>query len=739
MLTEKVKELQIKCLERGKNPPYGYMAYDFNKAALGQFKDLPHWEKAALSMAWAITHQKVYVYPEDNLAGRYYHCKVYPPEEISNEFEYYIETIYPNARQLDRNNGFTQPAVKRAREEFDHYDELIEHQLVGRGALGHIVWDYNLILTKGVEGLRKDYVCALQTARDEQAEEFYKGVIILLDAMLEWNDLHVAELEKMGKKELANICRKVPRYAPESFHEAVQAYFMQYVVVFMENPYGGNSPGRIDYYLWPYLEKDLEKGLITMEEANDLVAELFLRINERLGMDRFDAWVESAVVGGSNPDGSSSVNPLTYIMIELATELDITHPNIYVRMPENPPQELITATAKYLREGRNKCQLFSDPAIVKALMYRGVPYEEAQSYVSGGCMEVSVAGKTSDFLWIGWQNVPKMLELMITGGLELNTGKRIEGFHATKGLTAYSDFESFYQDFIAEVGRLTTIFLKAQDYMSEDTEYMRPAYLISSMLHDCLERGRNQHAGGAVYHDYGGAHLGMPNTADGLNCIKKAVFDEKWCTAQELVDALWADFKGYERLQAKLAAIPKYGCEDPQADAMAARVMGDMFDMYNNYTTRWGGKGRPIELTFWYTPYAASELGATPDGGNAKRNIAQSVTPQSGAQTRGLTAAMNSCSSMPFEKCTGAGSAMWDMEKSWASQEVVESIVRAFVEGGSQIFQGNVTSVAELRDAQLHPENYPHLCVRVGGYSAHWVTLRPELQEDIITRIMHTC
>jgi len=245
------------------------------------------------------------------------------------------------------------------------------------------------------------------------------------------------------------------------------------------------------------------------------------------------------------------------------------------------------------------------------------------------------------------------------------------------------------------------------------------------------------HGGGLVYHDYGGSHIGMPNTADGLNAIKKAVFEQKICTAQELVDALWANFKGYERLQARLSAIPKYGCEDPDADAMAQRLMNDIFDIYNSYTTRWGGKGRPIELNFWYTPYASERLGATADGNNAGKMVAQSVTPQSIAQTKGLTAAMNSCASIPFYKCTGGASAMWDMEKSWASQEMVENLIRSFVEGGTQIFQGNVTSVEELEDARLHPENYPNLYVRVGGYSAHWISLRPEIQEDVINRIMH--
>ena len=180
-------------------------------------------------------------------------------------------------------------------------------------------------------------------------------------------------------------------------------------------------------------------------------------------------------------------------------DLNITHPLTYVRVPQNPPKELISLCARYLMRGGNRAQILFDGSIMNALMHSGVPYEDAVQYACGGCMEVSVQGATSDLLYAGWQNVPKMLELMITGGVCLLTGKKNSGFFADKGLVSYGDFESFYSDFIAEAKRLTHLFLKTQDIYSENLAKNRPSYLISSMIDNCAERGRNLHGRGARF------------------------------------------------------------------------------------------------------------------------------------------------------------------------------------------------------------------------------------------------
>ena len=285
---------------------------------------------------------------------------------------------------------------------------------------------------------------------------------------------------------------------------------------------------------------------------------------------------------------------------------------------------------------------------------------------------------------------------------------------------------------------MTEIYLHEQDINSQYAEKARPSYLISSMIDDCLARGRNMHGGGARYHDYGGTHLALPNVTDGLYAIKYAVFEKKICIATELLAALRSNFKGHERLQAKLQAIPKYGVDNDEVDALAGRLFSDFSDMYLDYNTRWGGKGKPVILTFVYAPIAASILGATPDGRNAGKQIAHGVTPHSASMTEGITAAINSCGKLPHEKFAGGASTMWDFDSSWVSEPLIAALIKTFCDKNCHIFQGNTTPLADLLDAQKNPDEHKNLIVRVGGYSARFVNLSVELQNEIIGRIRHT-
>ncbi len=718
MISERIKELSLKSRERGLSCPSTHFTYDYHSSALGRFAELPHAERLARAMAYAIENQDAFCYEGDGIGGRIYYAKERPADARCDALDCDTE------------------AKKRFFDEFPEARELLENQLISGSAKGHITWFFDRILTLGTEGMRKAVEEALATARDTEASEFYRGVIIMLDAMQAFNDKHIAVYEKLGMTELADRMRRVPRHPAKSFRDAVQAFFMQHIVVMRENPYGGNGPGRLDYYLWPYLEKDLARGEITLDEAKEIIDELFLRLNERIY--RSDRWVEAVVVGGSYPNGASAVNPLTYIMIRSIMDLDVTHPSIYVRLPEYPPKELMSLAAEFLISGNNRAQILYDPSVIGAMVKSGIPYRDAVEYACGGCMEVSPQGMTSDFLYIGWQNVPKMLELMISGGICLVSGKRLECFRARRGLVGYSDFESFYQDFLKEAKRITEIFLKEQDIYSELAERNRPSYLISSMLDDCIRRGRNMHGGGVRYHDYGGTHLGLPNVADGLYAIKRAVFDLKICTAEELTEAVRVNFDGHERLRMKLASIRKYGADDDGADEMARRVMSDFADIYLGYRTRHGGKGKPVILTFVWSPRAASILGATADGRHAHSAVAQGVTPQCCAMKDGITAAINSLGKMPFDKFAGGASSMWDLDCSYATAPIVEALLRTFIEKGGQIFQGNTTSLEELLLAKERPEDYEHLVVRVGGYSARFVHLEPALQDDVIARLRHS-
>lgn len=247
------------------------------------------------------------------------------------------------------------------------------------------------------------------------------------------------------------------------------------------------------------------------------------------------------------------------------------------------------------------------------------------------------------------------------------------------------------------------------------------------------------HGGGVRYHDYGATPLALPNTIDSLIAIKKAVFDFKICTAEELVNALKADFEGYEALQIKLKALPKYGMDNDEADEIAKRVMNDFSEMYQSFTTIHGGKGKPIILTFTYAPAAARMLGARADGSNMGTLVAHGITPHTASMTKGITAAINSIGKLSYECFTGGASTMWDFDSSWVNEDIIKAVLKTFIDKNGQIFQGNTTSVEDLIKAKADPENYKHLIVRVGGYSARFVNLREDLQNEIIQRMRHIC
>ncbi|MBQ2252329.1 MAG: hypothetical protein II329_05100 [Clostridia bacterium] len=716
-ISERLQTVYNYSKEKGLNIPAPHFNYDMHKAATEMYADLPTWEKIARATAYAIVNTDVIIEPFDKIIGRVYYANEAPIERFDPDFDY--------GRMM----------WEQANEKIPDYGEYMRYNMVLTSAPGHIAWDWNRILRHGTVDIRERCEKGLvRYAGDEKAEEFFNGALIMLDALEAWNDKHVARLEELGMTEEAEICRRVPKYPARNFREAVQSFFMEYIVVMMENPHGGNSPGRLDYYLWPFLEQDLKNGTCTLEEAQDLVEELLLRIDERI--HTIDTWGETVVLGGSHPNGTSAVNPLSYMVVEGFMKYDITHPNVYCRLPKDCPQEFIDLSAKYLKDGQNRAQILNDESIMNALSKNGVAEDDAFNYYCGGCMEVGVQNATSDLLFAGWHNIAKVVELCITGGKSLTDGYVIQN-RKYKSLFDFDNFEDFYKYFVSESDYLLGISMQFEDFASEAMDTARPAYLVSTMINDCILRGRAMHAGGARYHDYGASVIGIPNATDALYAVKRAIFDDKICTKEELLAALEANFEGHETLRKKLIALPKYGQEHEEVDMLAKRITTDLVQTYRNYTNRFKGNGKFVVLTFVWAPEAGAELGASPDGRLAGVPVAQSVTPQAASMTKGVTAAINSCATQPYELFAGGVSSMWDIDPNWASEEVIRGLFTSYFEQGGQMFQGNTTDVEDLIKAQQNPEAYPHLIVRVGGYSARFVWLHKGCQDDVIERYRH--
>ena len=709
------------------------------------YKNEPHARRFALAFAYSLTHEPIHIFNGELISGIYYITEGFGAPDISGSADdKYLERIcqeLPEHAALSGIENLEPSIIPPGSKSITVVAKLL-------CSFGHIAWHWDWIVAEGVEGMLSRIERAMPEA-DGKGREVLEGMKISLNGMLNWAESHleifkdrlsdtVSNSERKWLEERIETCGRVPRKGARNFREAIQAFHCAYLTGFFECTYGGNSPGRLDRHLWPYLKRDLEDNVITMEQARELIDELFIRFHEKWNWSR-DNSVETIVLAGSNPDGSSAANPLSRIMIESFASLKgLTHPSIYVRMPENPPEWLKAISVQYLLHGGNRAQIINDKAVVRSMTADGdMPVEHARDYVCGGCMELSSFAKNGDLLFTKFFNVAKILEYVLTGGVCLRTGKKIFT-HLGDGLTSYASFEQLYAAFELELRRSLEISFKGMDIGAREYAKWRPAFLVSSMVEDCIGRGRTINDGGALYEDFGSTPLGIPNTADSLSAINTAVFDEKFIDAATLLSAMKSDFADCASLRLRLRALPKYGQGNKDADTLMSRVVTSVCDIYAKRKNILGGKFKPMIMTFMMAPIEGDKLGASPDGRNAGTPIAQGITPQSSSMTQGIGMAMLSATSVPIERFNGGASHIWDLDPSLTNPEIVKNLIDVFFSRGGQMFQGNTIDVNELKKAQADTESYPHLTVRVGGYSATFVTLEKSIQQEIIERVRHT-
>ncbi|MEI6073208.1 MAG: pyruvate formate lyase family protein [Verrucomicrobiae bacterium] len=714
---------------------------NIGKACFEIYQDEPSMMKRlALSWAYALAHEPIYLQDDDLLVGQLYFAPTINRQEEPRwaDFDYgplYDERIRKELPELFPLLGQESPDAERS--------PVSWISLYSCASTGHIGWHWDWIVKDGVEGMFKRLDAAMPNV-DAKGREVLEAMRISLQGLLDMNAAHIQALEvrlasargdaKAALAEKLEICRQVPLRGARNFREAAQAQHISYLATWFEN--GGNGAGRLDYHLWPYLERDLASGKETLESARLLVDELFMRTHERY-LWSMEGAGETIVVAGSHPDGSSAANPLSKIMVESIGSLKIVHPAVYIRLPEHPPEWLLSLSAAHLVQGNNLGQVNSDKAVVEAMTRDGhVPKEHAYMYMCGGCMEASPQGMNGDLNFADFFSVAKVLEYVLTGGVCMMSGKRLF-LHLEKTLADFVSFEELYAAFRLELERCLLVNFKMIDISAECMRQRRLSTMLSCQIEDCIARGRIINDGGAVYEDYGAAPLGIPNASDTLFALKAAVFDGRFVTGDELLEALARNFEGNEMLRRRLLALPKFGQENPEADAMAKRVVEDVCAVFESYTNVCGGKVKPMIMTSGLAPKIGATLGATADGRLAGTPIAQGITPKSSAMTEGITAAMNSAVRMPVERFSGGASHMWDLDHQFATPEVVDGLLRTFFAAGGQMFQGNMTDVEVLKQAQGKPEDYPNLMVRVGGYSDKFTKLDKAGQNELITRIRH--
>ena len=664
---------------------------------------------------------------------------------------------------------------------------------------GHHPVRYDRLLEIGLDGVKKEIHKKLQeeagkTEKDENKMNTWRAMLISLDAVIDhahrYADLCVkaAQEESDPKRavellEMARICNKVPEFPAESFHEALQStwFFFDAMQSCMERV----PISRADQYLYPYFKHDMENGVITREQAEELTGSWMAKFSERVQMnpehwenrhmraeDESDGgafsedgdddltkdwmrtmfedgtsvnhWQANLILGGQTRDGKDATNELTYIMLDQWAYLEAVCPILSVRVHKNAPQKLYDACAAILREGSGEPVMYNDETIIAGLVDAGIPIEDARDYSNDGCWEVLIPGKT-DYSYEHIQ-IMKLLEHVLTQNVDLITGEK-GGFAETGDPVAMKSYEEFYAAFLEHIrGYVDWLITKKMKYRLKRAE-ISPSVLVSTLMDDCVERGLDIAADGAHYNFFSIFLTGLANCVDSLAVIRKLVYEEKKITMADLIEAMKCDYEGKEEMrQLIINRVPKFGNENEYVDGIAAKLMKDFDQIVKERSEKQDVKEHHYLLsvgvgTFEHYHAFGRVVGASADGRHAQDTLSSNYSPAVGYDLKGPTAAMKSVTYPELLHYYSGGPLDIQINsnevKGKSGIQRLSALIKSYMELGGVMLSVTGVNHELLEDAQKHPEKYPGLRVRLGGLSAYFVGLGKEQQDVIIRKVKH--
>jgi formate C-acetyltransferase len=297
------------------------------------------------------------------------------------------------------------------------------------------------------------------------------------------------------------------------------------------------------------------------------------------------------------------------------------------------------------------------------------------------------------------------------------------------------NWESFYDRFFERLGATIAAGAAWRREGASRWDEVNPCPFYSSTLAGCIENGRDYSAGGARYNPSGVAPVGFATLVDSLYAIQVAVYRQRWVTLGELRSALRADWHGWERLHARVRALPKFGHGHKEVDALAARLSADLAAHVRRLTNERGGRFQPSLFVYYVFVRMGGDVRATPDGRRAGETLSQGAGPGRVNPPTSLTDVLRSVSRVDY--VDHPGNAVVDVQLPAGGRiepETLAAVVRTFAQMGGATIQFNCVSVDQLRDAQVHPERHGDLQVRICGLSAYFVSLERAVQDEMIER-----
>lgn len=682
--------------------------------------------------------------------------------------------VYPEEREeiLDTLEWWRGKSMEEQSEKFLTADvqEARKSGIISIGARaiasGKTVPDYGEMFELGLKGYisqcRKKIAECVERDIDVQPKiDFWLSCIIACEAVIRYAGRYAklaeTEMEECQnptrKKELeliAHTCRKVPENPPETFPEAMQFLWFIYHILYIETNASACGYGRFDVYMGKYYKQDLDAGRITREEGLEWIECLFLKTMENIMLRPDDYSRDFAgyplwqiiMIGGMDREGNDVTNDITYMTLEAASLLKLSQPALALRVHDGTPKGVWRKGCEMIQDGQANPAFFGDKCAIETVMNKGATLEEARDWIILGCVEPHPGGgQTDGSPYGGYVNLPKCLELVLHGGIDPLTGSQLGP--KMPDPSVYENFEQLMDAVKLEIRYWYDMIHKGFNRIVSYHSTRIPCIYSSMMIKGCIETGKTVQSGGSNYTYSGIFCTGPASLADELAAVKQMIFENKKITMRELVDILDHNFEGNERFRLELMnKVPKYGNDEKAVDDICNEIVTYAAEYVQKMHDARGGnycfcnQAQTVSVTMGY------KTGATPDGRYAYTPLSDNAGPMMGRDVNGPTATVNSMSKNMEQSKLYDGTLMnlrFDPRGVAGEKglDIIESVIREYVDQGGLHIQINVVDDKTLRAAQKNPENYRDIVVRVAGYMAYFTELDKTVQNAIIARTTH--
>lgn len=595
------------------------------------------------------------------------------------------------------------------------------------GRTDHKSLDFEKLVHVGVEGLLQEIGKQKETLDLNQKEDiekynFYQCAEVELKGLLalaqHYSD-YAAELAQAAEEnrkeelqEISRILKIVPRYPAGSFREALQSiHFYTFCL------WGLYQCGHPDRYLLPFYEKDIQKGVLTREQAQELIDCFCLMYTVYANSDSSIGFM----VGGRDAAGKNVENELTHMFIKSIAHTKTADPSIGLCVTNETSEELLQYACRLLAEGYSHPAIYNDEKITESFLEYGVKEQDAHCYIHSCCVELTIDKKSDVWVVSPYHNTLQYL---------------LDVMKQQKNCITLEELLQAYAVYLRK--QIVEKNLEQNLWQLERSHNAGEPVLVSCLIDDCIKKGKGIHAGGAVYNWTQPNFIGIANTVESLLTLEKYVFVEKVLSLEEMNHILESNFEGQEEFRKRiLREGPRFGVGDDHADSLYHRITEMILEGCKGIYNYRGDILIPASFSYNEHIRYGGNTQASADGRFAKEPLADGSNPVQGRDNQGPTAMIHSVTAWKQEKFLGGTATNLRIQKGndpEKTAEVLLALIRTFLQKGGIEIQVNALDSEELKDAMLHPERHGDLLVRIGGYSDYFVTLSEKLQKEILSR-----